>query len=150
MRLVFTRFPLNQKRVQGDYYTKYYEYYSAARSFYSCNVYLFFAIIFVSFPTFFAVDKDNNVHVFGRRMVTTPFGVVRGETILPTSDDDLPAVTQFLGIPYGVAPVGQVCSFPNTHHSIRQVNSSVFHFCGKRIFQATFTRFNQTTLSANY
>jgi hypothetical protein len=43
----------------------------------------------------------------GKRIITTPFGVVRGETVSPSSSEDLPAVTQFLGIPYGVAPSGQ-------------------------------------------
>lgn len=43
---------------------------------------------------------------YGRKQVSTSFGIVRGETINPEVDD-LPAVTQFLGIPYGVAPTGQ-------------------------------------------
>uniref|UniRef100_A0A914Q2S0 Carboxylesterase type B domain-containing protein n=1 Tax=Panagrolaimus davidi TaxID=227884 RepID=A0A914Q2S0_9BILA len=43
---------------------------------------------------------------YGRKQVSTSFGIVRGETVNPEVDD-LPAVTQFLGIPYGVAPTGQ-------------------------------------------
>uniref|UniRef100_A0A1I7XXL4 COesterase domain-containing protein n=1 Tax=Steinernema glaseri TaxID=37863 RepID=A0A1I7XXL4_9BILA len=43
---------------------------------------------------------------YGRKTVSTTFGVVRGETVSPEADD-LPPVTQFLGIPYGVAPSGQ-------------------------------------------
>ncbi|KAI1724358.1 carboxylesterase family domain-containing protein [Ditylenchus destructor] len=45
----------------------------------------------------------------GRKSVTTPFGAIRGETIAtPAADgDDLPAVTQYLGIPYGVQPSAQ-------------------------------------------
>lgn len=42
-----------------------------------------------------------------KRTVVTSFGVVRGETVIPPGSEDLPAVSQFLGIPYGVAPVGQ-------------------------------------------
>lgn len=45
---------------------------------------------------------------YGRRSITTPFGIVRGETVVLASDEDLSAVTQYLGIPYGVAPSGQV------------------------------------------
>ncbi|KAI6232384.1 Neuroligin-1 [Aphelenchoides besseyi] len=41
-----------------------------------------------------------------RRSVTTSFGVLRGETI-SLDGSDLPAVTQFLGIPYGLSPTGQ-------------------------------------------
>ncbi|CAB3400756.1 unnamed protein product [Caenorhabditis bovis] len=40
------------------------------------------------------------------RTVTTPWGMVKGETIIPEGED-LPPVAQYLGIPYGVAPTGQ-------------------------------------------
>lgn len=43
---------------------------------------------------------------YGKKTISTTFGVIRGETVSPEIDD-LPAVTQYLGIPYGVAPVGQ-------------------------------------------
>jgi neuroligin len=39
-------------------------------------------------------------------VVTTTFGVVRGQTIAPPAND-LPPVTQYLGIPYGVQPSGE-------------------------------------------
>ncbi|MFH4974303.1 hypothetical protein AB6A40_001012 [Gnathostoma spinigerum] len=42
----------------------------------------------------------------GLKSVTTTFGVIRGETVSPAAGD-LPPVTQYLGIPYGVAPSGQ-------------------------------------------
>ncbi|VDN04237.1 unnamed protein product, partial [Onchocerca ochengi] len=42
----------------------------------------------------------------GIRAVTTTFGVLRGELISPNVGD-LPPVTQYLGVPYGVAPSGQ-------------------------------------------
>jgi carboxylesterase type B len=38
--------------------------------------------------------------------VTTTFGVIRGETVHHESDDLVP-VTQYLGVPYGVAPLDQ-------------------------------------------
>jgi len=41
------------------------------------------------------------------RSINTSWGVVKGELVYPNGDD-LPAVTQYLGIPYGVAPTGQV------------------------------------------
>ncbi|VDM62007.1 unnamed protein product [Angiostrongylus costaricensis] len=40
------------------------------------------------------------------RSVNTAWGVVRGERVHPNGGD-LPPVTQFLGVPYGVAPSGQ-------------------------------------------
>ncbi|VDK43961.1 unnamed protein product [Anisakis simplex] len=40
------------------------------------------------------------------RTVTTTFGVLRGETVSPDVGD-LSPVTQYLGVPYGVAPSGQ-------------------------------------------
>uniref|UniRef100_A0A914EIE0 Carboxylesterase type B domain-containing protein n=1 Tax=Acrobeloides nanus TaxID=290746 RepID=A0A914EIE0_9BILA len=43
---------------------------------------------------------------YGKKTIFTTFGVIRGETIMPEIED-LPAVTQYLGIPYGVAPTGQ-------------------------------------------
>jgi hypothetical protein len=52
-------------------------------------------------------SNQNNGHVYSRKSVNTAFGVIKGETILP-GVEDLPAVTQFLGIPYGLAPNGQV------------------------------------------
>lgn len=52
----------------------------------------------------FAVNNKN----FDYRSIKTPFGTIRGETIIPPSDKNLPAVTQYLGIPYGVAPSGHV------------------------------------------
>lgn len=45
----------------------------------------------------------------GIRTVTTTFGVLRGELVSPNVDD-LPPVVQYLGVPYGVAPSGQVSS----------------------------------------
>ncbi|VDM38386.1 unnamed protein product [Toxocara canis] len=42
----------------------------------------------------------------GMRTVTTTFGVLRGETVSPDVGD-LSPVTQYLGVPYGVAPSGQ-------------------------------------------
>uniref|UniRef100_A0A915A7H0 Carboxylesterase type B domain-containing protein n=1 Tax=Parascaris univalens TaxID=6257 RepID=A0A915A7H0_PARUN len=42
----------------------------------------------------------------GLKTVTTTFGVLRGETVSPDVGD-LSPVTQYLGVPYGVAPSGQ-------------------------------------------
>lgn len=42
----------------------------------------------------------------GMKTVTTTFGVLRGETVSPDVGD-LSPVTQYLGVPYGVAPSGQ-------------------------------------------
>uniref|UniRef100_A0A0N4ZRS0 COesterase domain-containing protein n=1 Tax=Parastrongyloides trichosuri TaxID=131310 RepID=A0A0N4ZRS0_PARTI len=41
-----------------------------------------------------------------KKRVQTSFGILRGETILPEAED-LPAITQYLGVPYGVSPTGQ-------------------------------------------
>lgn len=41
------------------------------------------------------------------RTVSTSWGVVVGELVSPGTND-LPPVTQYLGIPYGSAPVGSV------------------------------------------
>lgn len=64
--------------------------------------------IFESFLIILLFNLVNSIKAYELRSVLTPFGVVRGETIIPLSEDDLPAVTQYLGIPYGVAPTGQV------------------------------------------
>lgn len=40
------------------------------------------------------------------RSVNTPFGILNGETIEVARE--LPSVTQYLGVPYGVSPTGQV------------------------------------------
>lgn len=42
------------------------------------------------------------------KRVQTSFGIVEGEIVSPNVDD-LPTVVQFLGIPYGMTPTGQVC-----------------------------------------
>uniref|UniRef100_A0A7E4V8S3 COesterase domain-containing protein n=1 Tax=Panagrellus redivivus TaxID=6233 RepID=A0A7E4V8S3_PANRE len=55
--------------------------------------------VFLSFLSFTQAN-------YGRKSVSTSFGIVRGETVSPEVDD-LPAVTQYLGVPYGVAPAGQ-------------------------------------------
>ena len=58
---------------------------------------------------------------YGRKTVITSFGSIRGETFSPDGKlehvlplkhvndlvDDLPAVTQYLGVPYGMSPTGQ-------------------------------------------
>lgn len=41
------------------------------------------------------------------RVVNTTWGQIRGEVVSPGADD-LPAVVQYLGVPYGIAPQGQV------------------------------------------
>lgn len=61
---------------------------------------------FISLLLLFQHVASNIGPSYGRRSVNTPFGIVRGETISPGMDD-LPAITQFLGIPYGIAPNGQ-------------------------------------------
>lgn len=53
------------------------------------------------------IDSNMNIPAYGRKTINTSFGVIRGETI-SLSVDDLPAVTQYLGVPYGVTPNGQV------------------------------------------
>uniref|UniRef100_A0AC35UI29 COesterase domain-containing protein n=1 Tax=Rhabditophanes sp. KR3021 TaxID=114890 RepID=A0AC35UI29_9BILA len=41
-----------------------------------------------------------------KKRIQTTFGVLKGETISPDAED-LPAVTQYLGVPFGVSPTGQ-------------------------------------------
>lgn len=42
----------------------------------------------------------------GVKVVSTTFGIVHGQTITPPASN-LPPVTQYLGIPYGVQPSGE-------------------------------------------
>ncbi|CAI5455616.1 unnamed protein product [Caenorhabditis angaria] len=58
-------------------------------------LFLFFCFIF---PTSQSYDV---------RLVSTSWGMVKGEVVTPEGDDDLPPVAQYLGIPYGVPPTGQ-------------------------------------------
>uniref|UniRef100_A0A0K0EUU8 Neuroligin-1 (projected from Caenorhabditis elegans ortholog nlg-1) n=1 Tax=Strongyloides venezuelensis TaxID=75913 RepID=A0A0K0EUU8_STRVS len=53
---------------------------------------------------FLLIKVSNSINL--KKRVQTSFGVLRGETILPDAED-LPAVTQYLGVPYGVSPTGQ-------------------------------------------
>uniref|UniRef100_A0A0K0E037 COesterase domain-containing protein n=1 Tax=Strongyloides stercoralis TaxID=6248 RepID=A0A0K0E037_STRER len=54
--------------------------------------------------TILLIKISNSINI--KKRVQTSFGVLRGETILPEAED-LPAVTQYLGVPYGVSPTGQ-------------------------------------------
>lgn len=66
------------------------------------------SIFGIALALLICLNKVKSTKSYGKRSVLTPFGVVRGETIIPPSEDDLPSVTQYLGIPYGAAPTGQV------------------------------------------
>ncbi|CAD6187188.1 unnamed protein product [Caenorhabditis auriculariae] len=49
---------------------------------------------------------DELVWAYELRSVSTSWGIVRGEVVSPEGED-LPPVSQYLGIPYGVSPTGQ-------------------------------------------
>ncbi|GMT31215.1 hypothetical protein PFISCL1PPCAC_22512, partial [Pristionchus fissidentatus] len=81
-------------------------------------------------PEFFLAFPINSPHFSGQelsRTVTTNWGVVVGELVSPGTND-LPPVTQYLGIPYGSAPVSSdrfnmVKSAPKWTHSTKETKT---------------------------
>uniref|UniRef100_A0A1I8BGX5 MADF domain-containing protein n=1 Tax=Meloidogyne hapla TaxID=6305 RepID=A0A1I8BGX5_MELHA len=68
-----------------------------------------------SINNFFLNDGQHNSYNNHQQNIlstNTPFGIVRGIKVMPSgmpkADVSLPPVVQYLGIPYGSAPVGNV------------------------------------------